>query len=576
MQSTRRCLSLIICASLLGGCDASGLLDDQPDDSLIVVTPAAPATVAQPTPVQVQGAPVIIQDGQYLVSAERKVEPLPQQINTGSSLPYPQRTGFEIKSLHTDFWPNRQQLLDAGTAGISVNLVWENWQPALETNCTPSQITFEGQCFTIETAFDNQIRYWSGLGKTVTGVLYGVPSWARDNSICTATSDALAKFCAARNPADYARFVAMIAERYNGLNGAGRIADFVIHNEVNMNQWYKVGCGGGIPCDQEKWIADYAANFNAAYDRITAVQPAAKVFVPFAHQFDTVFDHPEGANPIISVKSFIRGVHSRAEGRKWRIAYHPYHTQLRSAESSFNDFPRVTFGNIGVLSGWLRQEFPFQPESWQVHLTENGVSSNGLSDEYSQDIAVCNSYRNVLGTPGIENYIYHRMQDHSAEANQGAAFGLHRTDGSPKPVWDTWSTMSDRTGQQDNLDCGFENLPYTKLTSYADSLGNYRASTRVTGNNFGAINQWYLLRDYQPDTYMAYECKFEDSSYISTDMFCDGKFSFGPVGYVHEFDAADRVPLFTCANDNRVYSSDEFGCGGDRVIEFIGYVRKNK
>jgi len=166
----------------------------------------------------------------------------------------------------------------------------------------------------------------------------------------------------------------MIAKRYNGLNGNGRISDFVIHNEVNMNQWYKVECGSGIPCDQEKWIADYSANYNAAYDRVMAEQPAARVMVPFAHQFDTNFDDPAGSNPIISVKTFMRGVHARAAGRKWRMAYHPYHKRLDSAESSFNDLPRVTFGNIGVLAGWLRQEFPSQPESWEIHLTENGVS----------------------------------------------------------------------------------------------------------------------------------------------------------------------------------------------------------
>ena len=137
--------------------------------------------------------------------------------------------------------------------------MWENWQPTLETNCTAEQIQHEGQCFTIEVAFDHVIKYWSDQGKTVTGILYGVPAWAREESTCTAANADLAKFCSACNADDYARFVGMIAKRYNGLNGNGRISDFVIHNEVNMNQWYKVECGGGIPCDQEKWIADYAA-----------------------------------------------------------------------------------------------------------------------------------------------------------------------------------------------------------------------------------------------------------------------------------------------------------------------------
>jgi len=567
MQHTTLKLSLIASFSLLWGCDSTGLDTENQQSNT-----AAPIS----TVVQLQADPVVNQSGDFIVSDERTVELLPQSVELGNSLPYHDRTGFDLKSLHPDFWPNRQELVDADTAGVAVNLLWENWQPTLETNCTAEQIQHEGQCFTIEVAFDHVIKYWSDQGKTVTGILYGVPAWAREESTCTAANADLAKFCSARNADDYARFVGMIAKRYNGLNGNGRISDFVIHNEVNMNQWYKVECGGGIPCDQEKWIADYAANFNAAYDRVVAEQPAARVMVPFAHQFDTNFDDPAGSNPIISVKTFLRGVHARAAGRKWRMAYHPYHKRLDSAVASFNDLPRVTFGNIGVLAGWLRQEFPQQPESWEIHLTENGVSSNGMSDEYSQSVAVCNSYRNVLGTPGIENYVYHRMHDNNYEAIRGAAFGLRREDGSAKPVWDIWSTMSDPVNHSDKLDCGFENLPYTKLTSSTNTSGDYRASSRVVGDEYGSVNEWFLLREHEQNTYMAYECAAGSSSYVSTDMFCGGQLSFGPVGYVHEFNAADRVPLFSCTNGSQIYSSDVQACGTDDVVEFIGYVKKNK
>lgn len=564
-------LSLLSFAFMLWGCSEN---DGELESNLSVDSSSHSAT--QQAVVQLQRRPVLIEDGRYVVAAERKVELLPQQVNIGDSLPYPDRDGFEIKSINSDFWPDREALVNANASGVVTNLLWSNWQPTFETNCSDSQIKFEGQCFTVEVAFDHQIRYWSNQGKNITAVLYGVPSWARDNSTCTASTPELGKFCAARNPDDYARFAALIAERYNGMNGFGRVVDFIIHNEVNMNQWYKVDCGGGIPCDQERWIADYAANFNAAYDRVIAIQPDARVLMPFAHQFDTSFDNPEASNPILSVKTFIRGVHSRAEGRKWRVAYHPYNHHLSSAESSFDDLPRVTFGNIGVISGWLRQEFPLQPESWEVHLTENGISSNGQSDEYSQSVAVCNSYRNVLGTPGIENYVYHRMRDNNYEAVRGAAFGLHREDGTAKPVWDIWSNMSGRNGDQNNLDCGFENLPYTKLSSFANSNGDYRASTRVVGDSYSAVNSWYLMRDYTQNSYMAYECKAGGSSYISTDMYCGGELSYGPVGYVHEYDASDRVALFTCSNGTQVFTSDEYACGSHEVIEFIGYVNKER
>jgi len=560
MQNRWFNLSLITLSVLTAGCGGESTSANSADAVAIV---------------QAQSAPAFTDDGSFTAPLENKVELVPQQVFTGGSLPYPQRTAFDIKSLSTDFWPNRQELVDAGTAGVVTNLVWENWQPTLQTECTADQITFEGQCFTIEVAFDHQIEFWSQQGKPVSAVLFGVPSWARDNENCPEANTDSGRFCAARNPQDFARFVAMIAERYNGLNGNGRVVDFIIHNEVNMNQWYKVGCGAGVACDQERWIADYAANFNAAYDRVVAVQPDARVMVPFAHHFDTSFDNPHGSNPIISVKTFLRGVHNRAEGRKWRIAYHPYNHHLSSHENSYDDLPRVTFGNIGVLAGWLRQEFPLQPESWEIHLTENGVSSNGQSDEYSQDVAVCNSFINVLGTPGIENYIYHRMHDNNYEAVRGAAFGLRREDGSPKPVWDTWVNMTGH-GAEQTLDCGFENLPYTKLSSSENSNGDFRSSTRVVGDSFSTVKEWFLLRDHTENTYMAYECRAGSSSYISTDMNCGGELSYGPVGFVHEYDAEDRVALFTCSDENSVYSSDEYACGTENVVEFIGYVKTSR
>ena len=493
-----------------------------------------------------------------------------------NALPYPDRSGFDIKSIQTDFWPNKQELLDANAAGVAVNLVWAIWQPTQTSNCSSSQIRFDNQCFTIPSAFDQKIRFWSEQGKTVTGVLYGVPSWARDNSLCTATSEDRAIFCSARNANDYARFVGMIAERYNGLNGNGHVVDFVIHNEVNLNQWYKVECGAGIPCDPNQWIANYSANYNAAYDQVIAVQPEARVLVSFAHHFDTVFDNPSSNNPTMSVKTFIRGIHARAGGRTWRIAYHPYHRNLSSAEASFDDLPQVTFGNIGVIAGWLRREFPSQPESWEVHLTENGVSSNGQSNEFSQDIAVCNSYRNVLGTPGMENYIYHRMQDHPLEVSGGAALGLRRADGSAKPVWNTWANMSGRGNQRNNLDCGFENLPYIKLTSSIGTSGEYRASSRVVGDRYSSVDNWFLLREPEANTQMAYECQSGASSYVSRDTYCGGALSYGPVGYVYNAPAANRVPLYTCRDNGNLISSDEANCGSADVVEFIGYVRKNR
>jgi len=141
MQRTILQISIITCFSMLWGCDSSGLsAKDQQSASSGSINTGSISTV-----VQTQSDPVVDQNGAFVVSAERTVELQPQTVALGNSLPYYDRDGFDIKSLHPDFWPNRQELVDANTSGVAVNLLWENWQPTLDTNCTAEQIQHEGK-----------------------------------------------------------------------------------------------------------------------------------------------------------------------------------------------------------------------------------------------------------------------------------------------------------------------------------------------------------------------------------------------------------------------------------------------
>ncbi|NOZ85758.1 MAG: hypothetical protein GXP49_05775 [Deltaproteobacteria bacterium] len=487
-------------------------------------------------------------------------------------MPYPARGDFQIKGLQPDFWPDKNQLVNAGMADVSMNLIWASWEATPKSPpCNPSsEQEYEGHCFKIDKAVDEAIKDWTDKGVIVAAIIYGVPAWARKgNTGCSPVTDGFDIFCTPDDPDDYARFAGMLAERYNGRNGHGRIADFVIHNEVNSNTWFDIGCGQGVPCAKDKWIKTYADNYAAAYDQIKKHQSAAKVLFSFEHHFDTVFDKPNDKDATLSVKTFVRGLAKLLGDRQWMLAYHPYAPDLLSPDFSVNDLPKVTYGNIGVLLGWLRQEFPDKPHAWEVELTESGVNSAPpKSDETRQAKAICDGFRNILGTPGIINYIYHRLRDNPAEG--GLQLGLIRSDDSFKPSWDVWSKCS----QQGSLDCGFENLPYTKLTRYHKTFAGHWTSTRLPPDGFDAEQSWFLFRHEQPGTKLLFECKVYTNNLLTDDPNCEGQQNMGPVGYIWTKEHDNTVPLYRCkvgqSGLDHFVSTDP-NCEGQIQESLLGY-----
>ncbi len=488
---------------------------------------------------------------------------------------YPTRSTYRIKALQPDFWPSKDEISGNNTGGVAMNLVWASWQGAKKlAPCAGSEVEYDGQCFVVDGAVDDAIAEWSKRGLVVTAVVYGVPAWARTTRPCKGAVDPI--FCAPDNAEDYGRFAGMIATRYDGAHGHGRIADFVIHNEVNANDWFNVGCGGGVACDTKTWLDVYAANYASAYDKIIGAQSAAKVLISLEHHFASPdFDRPGAEHPLLSGMTVLSGVAARVAPRAWRVAYHPYPPNLLAPVFSPDDWPRVTYGNIGTLAGWLRKTFPGVPSSFEIQLTESGVNSLAPnSNEAAQADGVCNSFRNVLGTPGIENYVYHRMSDHPVETASGLGLGLRATDGRAKPAWATWAlaNRSDLTPPQ--LSCGFEDVPYTRLVrSYNPSRGHW-ASTRRPPPGFTAEQSWRLHRDPQPDTVMLYECRAGNHNLLTRDVGCEGLQPLGPVGYAWTAPGAGRIALHRCREGSGTnhFVSPDAGCEGKTFESTLGYV----
>ena len=492
----------------------------------------------------------------------------------GGPLPYPTRTAMRVKGLQPDFWMPVDEVVGNNTGGVSMNLVWASWEPSVTPPpCAAEQEELDGHCFTVDANVDASIAAYSAANVVVTAIVYGVPAWAHTNPACSPVSAGFEIFCAPDDAANYGRFARMLARRYDGQHGHGRIADFVIHNEVNSNDWFDIGCGQGTPCDTNAWLDAYAASYGAAYDGIMAEQPNDKVLISLEHDFGASLDAPGAAHPLLSGQTFLQGFASRVAPRAWRVAFHPYPPNLLAPQFGPDDSPIVSYGNIGELAGWLRKTFPAVPSSWEIQLTESGVNSVAPSSEAAQADGVCRSLRNVLGTPGIESYIYHRMTDHPVEVAQGLALGLHHSDLTPKPAWSTWALANRDDLVPPQLSCGFENLPYTLLQRSFNPARGHWASSRVAPEGFSVEQSYHLYREPAADTAMLYECRVGNHDVLSLDVGCEGLEPLGPVGYVSTVSVAGSVPLYRCrvgAGTDHFVSSDA-GCEGKTLESMLGY-----
>lgn len=488
-------------------------------------------------------------------------------------LPYPTRTAMRMKGLQPDFWPNKDEVAGNNAGGVAMNLVWAFWEPDLATGaCAADQEELDGHCFTVDAGVDAAIAEYSAKGVVVTAVVYGVPAWARAGKPCSPVSAGFEIFCSPTNAADYGRFARVIARRYDGLHGHGRIADFVIHNEVNANDWFDVGCGQGTPCDTNQWLDEYAANYASAYDAITAEQPFAKVLISLEHHFGSVYDTPAAQNPLLGGETFLKGFASRVAPRAWRVAYHPYPPNLLAPQFGPDDSPRITYGNIGALAGFLRKTFPTVPSSWEIQTTESGVNSLSPSTDAAQADGVCRSFRNLLGTPGLESYIYHRMSDHPVEVASGLGLGLRHPDGTPKPAWSTWALANRDDTNPKQLSCGFEDLPHTRLERSSHPTRGHWASSRLAPAGFTVEQSFHLHRDETAGTVMLYECRVGQHNLLSPDVNCEGLEPLGPVGYIATQPGAGLVALHRCrtAGGDHFISPDA-NCEGQIHESLLGH-----
>ncbi|HEX3765591.1 MAG TPA: DUF5722 domain-containing protein [Kofleriaceae bacterium] len=506
-------------------------------------------------------------------------------------LPYPSTTIEQIKGIGAEgrdqwFWP---QMTGNHAGGVITNIPWSFFQPANTTPpCPPGQDTYQNSCYNILPDLDTLVQSFTNNGVLVTGILVLPPDWAAWPG-CPIPG--VPVFCGV-NPiyaSMFGRFAGYIAHRYNGLNGHGRIVNFVIHNEVNApTAYFKDNCS---TCTVAQEVARYSDSYIRAYDQIKAEQGAAKVLASMMSYFDGPDATAPGVQGFISIKTYISQLAALVGPRELKIALHAY-GRLLDPTFGPDDSPLASIGMLGRVTGWLRQAFPSRPSIWEVHLTEQGLHGDLTpAGEAQQADWLCKAYQNVLGTPGVESYMYTPATTHDGFGNEHQELVYCALDPAKncdtstvrfRPAWATWA-LANRT-DIGRASCGFELVPYVKLSRYYSTARGHFSTTRLppAGSNFEG--SWRLWRNPQPGTHLLSEClaasgvNYSGPHTLIDTGTCGGLTPMGPLGYAYDSPAPGLVALHRCYVSAAGFE-DHFiqtdNCGGWSDEGVVGYVLPN-
>ncbi len=460
-----------------------------------------------------------------------------------STMPWGNDDPFEIHGLHHIFWATAkltngkvenysdyngdlpQDIVGNSVRRVAISIRWDI------SNGIPEQpITFEPH---VISAIENYARQ----GIKVTAVLSGVPAWARRFD-CNIANKA---YCAPRKgyEANFGVFAGKVAETF-----AGAIDTFVIHNEVNNDGWYSV-CSGVGGCNTDTWVESYAVNFNSAYDHIKRYAPKANILVSLDHGFSAAqFDRLPST---LSVETFLKKFSALVGSREWKVGYHPYPKNLEIPEISADDLThgKITLGNIGALEGWLMRTFPGKPHAHEIFLTESGIARLPGQEQKQADV-LCDSFKAVLGTPHVRQYLYYSFEDNPVDLTLGL---VSRTSDARDLVYHpAWSTFALKTRRSRDLaGCGFEKIgtsgsPKIELVRGYHTTRGHSITTRLLPTGFKKELSWLVERNPVAGTRPIYECVsalngdlLRSHTFPSKDVNCEGAQNtpMGLLGFFH-------------------------------------------
>ena len=261
---------------------------------------------------------------------------------------------------------------------------------------------------------------------------------------------------AATDPTDFANFAAGFAAQ---MKSAGGAAAYEVWNEEDETDFW------GAAVD----AAHYAEILKAAYPRIKAVDPSAKVLLG-----------PLTGNNY----NFLGQIYAAGAGSSFdAAAVHTDTACLVDPPSSFyrdgGNVARFTFlgfrtvHDVMVANGDGAKPIWMTELGWTTTTTTcargmwAGQKPSGVS-EAAQAANLKEAYHCLAAYPYIEAAMWFTLKDSSGNGDELDHYGLQRLDGSHKPAWDAFQTVATR-GDQLTGPCGDFDAPSLTIGTPATS-----------------------------------------------------------------------------------------------------------
>jgi hypothetical protein len=270
------------------------------------------------------------------------------------------------------------------------------------------------------TGRDHFITKELAAGRQLAGLLINTPDWAAANPGVHGASVPRGLYLPYDDPHNYwGHFVGLIAKRY-----AGRIDDWVIWNEVNIpsGQWHT----------WDGTVADYAQLIKVASLAAKAANPQARIVL-----FGDPYWYDHGAFFTTLLKDLTSSSGARAHHAYFDVAN--LHLYSRPADLA----PLITLYRAKLAGYGLHQpiwisETNAIPYNDPVRLYPKAGFFATLDDQASY-IVQAFAIDLALGVARIE---VNRMVDGTDFIAGGEPFGLLRNDGSARPAYDAFRTVT--------------------------------------------------------------------------------------------------------------------------------------